>query len=190
MIIPFKFRKYQSEIIKKGTKILGTNRLLYLAMEVRTGKTLTSLGICNNLIIETVLFITKKKAITSILTDYYTFNPNFVMEVINYESLHKIDKEGWDVIICDEAHSLGAYPKPSKRAKLVKELLILNNPYYILLSGTPTPESYSQMYHQVYGHPANPFIKYSNFYKFARLYINITLKYFHGFNTKDYSDAQ
>ena len=46
------------------------------------------------------------------------------------------------------------------------------------------------MYHQVYGHPANPFIKYSNFYKFARLYINITLKYLHGFNTKDYSDGQ
>ena len=36
MIIPFKFRNYQSDIIKKGTKILGTNRLLYLAMEVRT----------------------------------------------------------------------------------------------------------------------------------------------------------
>jgi hypothetical protein len=190
MIIPFKFRNYQSDIIKKGTKILGTNRLLYLAMEVRTGKTLTSLGICNNLLIETVLFITKKKAIPSILTDYYTFKPNFALEVINYESLHKIDKEGWDVIICDEAHGLGAYPKPSKRAKLVKELLTLNNPYYILLSGTPTPESYSQMYHQVYGHPANPFIKYSNFYKFARLYINITLKYLHGFNTKDYSDGQ
>ena len=190
MIIPFKFRKYQSEIIKKGTKILGTNRLLYLAMEVRTGKTLTSLGICNNLLIETVLFITKKKAITSILTDYYTLKPNFVMEVINYESLHKIDKEDWDVIICDEAHSLGAYPKPSKRAKQVKELLILNNPYYILLSGTPTPESYSQMYHQIYGHPSSPFSKYPNFYKFARFYVNITLKYLHGFNTKDYSAGQ
>jgi hypothetical protein len=115
--------------------------------------------------------------------------PNFELEVINYESLHKIKKRGWDVIVCDEAHSMGAYPKPSKRAKQVKELIQINNPYYILLSGTPTPESYSQMYHQVYGHPDNPFKKYNTFYKFARLYVNITLRYLHGFNTKDYSDG-
>lgn len=187
MRLPFKFRKYQSDIMYRGTPILVEHKLLYLAMEVRTGKTLTSLGICEGLCVDCVLFITKKKAMSSIRTDYYTLNPDFALEVINYESLHKIDKKGWDVIICDEAHGLGAYPKPSKRAKQVKELLTINNPYYILLSGTPTPESYSQMYHQVYGHSSNPFNKYPNFYKFASLYINITLKYLHGFNTKDYS---
>jgi len=186
---PFEYRDYQKKIINQGTGILLRGKLLYLAMEVRTGKTLTSLGICDNLYINRVLFITKKKAITSIENDYRMLLPNYELEVINYESLHKIKKRGWDVIICDEAHSMGAYPKPSKRAKQVKELIQINDPYYILLSGTPTPESYSQMYHQVYGHPENPFKKYTTFYKFARLYVNITLRYLHGFNTKDYSEG-
>ena len=39
------FREYQKEIISVGCDILRDNHFLYLAMEVRTGKTLTSLGI-------------------------------------------------------------------------------------------------------------------------------------------------
>ena len=39
------FRDYQTKIINKGTEIISNSRFLYLAMEVRTGKTLTSLGI-------------------------------------------------------------------------------------------------------------------------------------------------
>jgi len=182
-----KFRTYQAEIIAKATDILYKNKLLYLAMEVRTGKTLTSLGICDNLPVNNVLFITKKKAISSIENDYDLLSPDFYLQVINYESLHKIKKRGWDVIISDEAHSMGAFPKPSKRAKQVKELLQINSPYYILLSGTPTPESYSQMYHQVYGHPSNPFCNFTNFYKFAKIYVNLRVKYLHGYTTNDYS---
>ena len=108
-----KFRDYQSSIIYKGTEILENHGLLYLAMEVRTGKTLTSLGICEKIGAKRVLFITKKKAISSIENDYNMLNPSFDIEVINYESVHKIDyifKP--DVIIADEAHSLGAFPKP------------------------------------------------------------------------------
>ena len=181
------FRTYQQEIINKSVDILYTSRILYLAMEVRTGKTLTSLGICDNLPVNNVLFITKKKAISSIESNYNLLAPGFYLEVINYESLHKIKKRGWDVIIADEAHSMGAFPKPSKRAKQVKELLQINSPYYILLSGTPTPESYSQMFHQVYGHPNNPFKSFANFYKFARVYVNLRVKYLHGYTTNDYS---
>ena len=60
------FRDYQKDIISRGIGILKPHRFLYLAMEVRTGKTLTSLGICDKLKVEKVLFITKKKAISSI----------------------------------------------------------------------------------------------------------------------------
>ena len=119
-------------------------------MEVRTGKTLTALGICQNLNCNNVLFVTKKKAISSIVSDYKMLDPNYYLEVINYESLHKITRKPWDIIIVDEAHSLGAFPKPSKRAKNLKILTTLYKSKVILLSGTPTPESYSQMYHQVY----------------------------------------
>ena len=57
MRLPFKFRKYQSDIMYRGTPILVEHKLLYLAMEVRTGKTLTSLGICEGLCVDCVLFI-------------------------------------------------------------------------------------------------------------------------------------
>ena len=60
-------------------------------MEVRTGKTLTSLGILNKMMsVNKALFITKKKAISSIESDFNLLKPGFELTVINYESLHKI----------------------------------------------------------------------------------------------------
>ena len=182
-----KFRDYQEDIISKGTDIIKSHRFLYLAMEVRTGKTLTSLGICQSLGVKSVLFITKKKAISSIQNDYDLLNPAFNIVVTNYESLHKVNPSGWDVVICDEAHGMGAFPKPSGRAKNVKAIIFRCNPYVILLSGTPTPEAYSQMYHQVYFIPNNPFNKYRNFYQFAGDYIGVSKKKIGGMYINDYS---
>jgi len=174
------YRDYQKNIIQEGKGILDKYRFLYLAMQVRTGKTLTSLGIAAELGCDRVLFITKKKAISSIEDDYSLFNKvlKFELTVINYESLHKLPKPGnYDLIICDEAHTMGAFPKPSKRAKQVKDLISAcshsSSPYVILLSGTPSPESYSNLYHQVYGVPTNPFKGFKNFFKFAAEYIDV-----------------
>lgn len=185
------FRDYQKDIMNKGYEILKDSRMLYLAMEVRTGKTLTSLGIADALSCgHKVLFVTKKKAIPNIQADYDALKPGYKITIVNYESLHKVSQDGWHTIIIDEAHSLGAFPKPSTRAKLVRQLMIVNNPYVILLSGTPTPESYSQMYHQVYGVPGNPFSEHKNFYKFASVYVNVTQKKINGFNINDYTDGK
>jgi hypothetical protein len=185
------FREYQKEIIEKALKIIDVKKFIYLSMEVRTGKTLTSLGILDKIKnINKVLFITKKKAITSIYEDFKMLKPNYELFVINYESLHKIDERGWDAIVCDESHSMGAFPKPSKRAKQVKQLIINNNPYVIFLSGTPTPESFSQMYHQVYGLKTNPFREYSNFYKFSKDYVLVKQKRIGSFMVNDYSSGK
>ena len=182
------FRDYQKDIIAKGTELIQSKGFLYLAMEVRTGKTLTSLGICEQLGVDNVLFLTKKKAMSSIISDYDNLCPNnFALFVINYESIHKVPKIHWDVIICDEAHSMGAFPKPSKRAKQVKELMMKNRSKAILMSGTPTPESFSQMYHQVYGIPTNPFSKYKNFYRFCDDYVNVTERRINSMTIRDYS---
>jgi hypothetical protein len=70
---------------------------------------------------------------------------------------------------------------------MVKDLIDKCNPYVILLSGTPTPESYSQMYHQVYGIPGNPFRQYKTFYRFADDYVKITKKKINGLYVNDYS---
>jgi hypothetical protein len=182
-----KFRDYQTDIIEKASKIISRHRFVYLAMEVRTGKTLTSLGIAERIGMTTVLFITKKKAISSIEHDYELLNPGFRLTVINYESLHKVNPRGWDLIVADEAHGMGAFPKPSGRAKKFKEFVFHSNPYVIFLSGTPTPEAYSQMYHQVYSIPNNPFRRHKSFYKFAHEYVHVTKLKVGGMFVNDYS---
>jgi len=184
------FRDYQEDIIQKATGVLKQYGFVYLSMEVRTGKTLTSLGALDLMSVNKVLFITKKKAIGSIIVDYKLLKPSFELEVINYESLHKVKQRGWDAIVCDEAHTLGAFPKPNKRAKQVKSLLLNNSCLVMLLSGTPTPESFSQMYHQVYGLLMNPFREHKTFYKFAKEYVNVSQKKINGFLINDYTRAK
>jgi hypothetical protein len=183
-------RDYQKDIIEEGYDRLKRYRFVYLAMEVRTGKTLTSMGIADKLGVDHVLFVTKKKAIMSIEDDYSMLMPSYQITVVNYESLHKIVyKHRWGAVIIDEAHGMGAFPKPSNRAVIIKSIISKYNPYVILLSGTPTPESYSQMYHQVYGIPTNPFSKYQNFYKFAADYVKVKSKMINGFTMNDYSNG-
>ena len=180
------FRTYQKNIIKKGVSKLSSLKIILLAMEVRTGKTLTSLGIANKMDVNSVLFITKKKAISSIEDDYTSLNPGYTFKAINYESVHKI-KDNFDLIVVDESHSLGAFPKTSVRTKRIKEI-VKKAKYCILLSGTPTPESYSQIYHQFWISEFSPFEE-KTFYKWAKNYVNITQRKINGYNINDYSKA-
>jgi hypothetical protein len=184
----FNYRDYQIDIIQKGQQILSKYGFLYLAMEVRTGKTLTSLGIAVRVLARNVLFITKKKALSTISEDYSMLSPSYYMQVINYESLHTVmNEKKWDLIVCDEAHGMGAFPKPSGRAELVSEVIKKCRPMVILLSGTPTPESYSQMYHQVYAIPNNPFREFKNFYRFCDKYVKVKQRKINGLFVNDYS---
>jgi len=187
------FRDYQIQIIEKAKGVLQAHRFVYLSMEVRTGKTLTALGVAEKLGIKNLLFVTKKKAISSIDADFNKLKPSYNITIINYESLHKVrinQPNTFDLIVLDEAHTLGAYPKPSKRTKLVKEIILKQNPYVILMSGTPTPESFSQIYHQVYACPKNPFIEYKSFYKFAKEYVNVVQKIINSFHINNYDDGK
>ena len=184
------FRDYQKEIIDQGVDTINRYGFVYLAMEVRTGKTLTSLGIAEKLGCKDVLFLTKKKAVRDVENDNCSLSSNFSFFCINYESMHKLPDYDWDLVILDEAHSLGAFPKPNKRSKQVRELIKKHRPKVILLSGTPTPESYSQMYHQVWGIPRNPFSEYRNFYRFCDDYVRVTSRPINGLQIKDYSDGK
>ena len=184
-----KFRKYQKEIIDKAFDVLVKYGFVYLSMQVRTGKTLTAMGTAEKLGVDTMLFVTKKKAISSIQNDYNKFKPDFDITIINYESLHKVEGK-FECIVLDESHCMGAYPKPSKRTKLVKEMIQKQNPFVILMSGTPTPESFSQMYHQVYACAHNPFRAYKTFYKFAKVYVNVVLKKIGSMPHNDYTQGK
>lgn len=161
-------RDYQKELSLKGIEILKNYGLVYLSMEVRTGKTATSLEIAKLSGAKNVLFSTKKKAISSIINDWLDFGYNelFEITVVNDESLHLINKD-FDLVIHDEHHRFGAFPKPNKSAKLFRDKY--GKLPMIFLSGTPHPESYSQIFHQLWvklGFWKN----HSNFYKWFNDY--------------------
>lgn len=184
-------RPYQQDIVEKTCKLLrGAPRFAYLSMEVRTGKTLTALSALDCVgDISTVLFVTKKKAITGIQKDYKALAPPYRCEFINYESLHKVDIDKIDAVVFDEAHSMGAFPKPSNRAKEARALVFKHNPYVIFLSGTPSPESYSQLYHQMWVLGGrSPFYE-PTFYKWAHGYVKIWERMINGFRVHDYSNG-
>ena len=136
--------------------------------------------------ISSVLFITKKKAISSIEADYNLLKPNYSLKVTNYESVHKVSANDYDLIIVDESHSLAAFPKASVRTKRIKE--IVGKKYCILLSGTPTPESWSQIFHQFWISEFTPFVEKS-FYKWAKVYVDVTKKKINGYDVNDYTAA-
>lgn len=165
----YKLEPHQIKFSKLVLDVLLKYNIAYLAGEVRSRKTGTVLEVCRLFKAKNVLIITKKKAISSIESDYKNFGFKYNILVINYESLHKI-KYSPDLVIYDEAHSLGAYPKPSNRTKLCKKLF--KNIPCILMSGTPAVESYSQLYHQFFISDYSPFKEYINFYKWANDFVD------------------
>jgi len=180
-------REYQIKLSNEATEILKRKKLVALFMEVRTGKTLTALQVCKNVNANRVLFITKKKAFSSIEKDYENFKFKYDITIVNRESLHVIESNVFDVVIIDEVHGYTSYPKPSKYYKDIKQRF--GNLPMILLSGTPTPESYSQFYHLFTLSNHHPFNDHKNFYKWANEYVNIKQKRLGYATVNDYSDA-
>lgn len=182
-------RDYQIEISKKGLPILRDFGILYLAMEVRTGKTFTALDIAEKYGAKSVLFTTKKRAIETrtIRNDYEALGCSFDIEIINNESLHKISGD-YDLIISDEHHRNSAYPKPNKTAKLIKERF--GHLPMIFLSGTPAIESGSQWYHSFWVSRNSPFKSYKNFYAWAKIYTTPKTRHLGALKIPDYSDSK
>ena len=79
---------YQIQGAKDGLEILKKYNIVYLAWEVRTRKTATVLTIAKDF--QNVLFVTKLKAISSIVSDFQKLRYTYNLETINYESIHKV----------------------------------------------------------------------------------------------------
>lgn len=179
-------RDYQDNIADNAVEILKQYGLCYLMLQPRVGKSATSLTAAHRFGAKRVLFLTKLKAIKSIEGDYQKLNIPFRLTVINYESVHKLIWD-FDFVICDESQVLSQYPKPAMRTKALKEKI--NNTPVMFLSATPTAESYSQIYHQLYVSNKSPFAQFSNFYKFAKEFVDIKKRKVNGFDINDYSHA-
>lgn len=179
-------RDYQQKIKDQALGILREHGLVYLAMEVRTGKTITSLSIADEFGAKRVLLVTKKKAINDIADQAARVVKHATVHVTNFEQLHNLEAE-YDLIIIDEAHSISAFPMVSVRTKQLKRLC-LDRPI-IYLSGTPSPESFSQLFHQFWVSSTSPFKEWKTFYSWAREFVTIETKWIGGKPYKDYKNA-
>lgn len=180
-----KLRDYQLSISIQAWNKLALYKIVYIAAEVRTGKTLMALNTAHLCNAKNVLFLTKKKAIDSILNDYKAMGYTYNLTVINNESIHKIEGN-FDLLISDEHHRNGAFPKPNKITKYIKENY--SHLPMIFLSGTPHPESYSQIYHQFWISDNSPF-KQPNFYRWADEFVTKKTMYVAYGEAIDYSNA-
>lgn len=185
-----KLRDYQKKKSIEAINILQRYGCVYIAGEVRTGKTATSMEVCRLGGYKNVLFLTKKNAISSIEEDHtgFGYDKSYSLTVINDESMHKLESpEQYDLIIHDEHHRFGAFPKPGKKTRLFREMFY-GRPM-IFLSGTPSPESFSQMYHQFWVTSNGPWGKFSNFYRWANTYVKKYEKYIGTHVVVDYSNG-
>lgn len=184
----FKLRDYQLELSQQVNGLLRTYKIAYLCMQVRTGKTATALNAAQLYEAKKVLFITTKKAIIGIQKDFEGLKPNIELYVTNYENVHTVQYGWYDLIVLDEAHKLGGFPLTPERAKIIKKLCA--NLPIIYLSGTPTAESYSQIYHQFWCSSFSPFNDYRNFYAWAKDFVDIKKKYYYNRESNDYKHAK
>jgi hypothetical protein len=190
----FKLLDYQEDMVSKGVKIINERKLVIYALEMRLGKTHISLETAKRIGAKKVLFLTPKAAIPSIQEDYEAASHTFDITVTNYEQLKPRYEEfkdtNFDLIICDEFHKIGSsFPKPSNKAKMLRELGN-TGVRFIFLSGTPTPESYSQIYHSLYITPNSPFSQYKNFYAWCKDYVNVYTIKIAGRDARQYNSAK
>ena len=182
-------RPHQQTALKQVMHKLQTFGICYLAGEMRTGKTLVALHAASRIVKKgCILFITKLLAKPDIQNQINQSGLDLNIVLINYEQLHKINFIP-SFIIYDEAHCLGMFPKPAKKTKIAR-LKFIGIPS-LFLSGTPSPESYSQLFHQFWITGRGPWEAYKNFYKWVKDYVNVKSIYIgSGRPILDYSDAK
>ena len=180
--------QHQVDIASQALDILRNHMIVYLAMQERTGKTLTSILICEQTKCNNILVITKKKALVGWIDTLSKYTHNKTYEVINYESLHKCTFKP-DLVIIDEAHSnLGAYPKVGKTWKEVYKFT--KGKPIIYLSATPSAQTYAQLYHQFKLSSWTPWIKYPSFYTWHKYYGIENIIYLGGRQLKQYNEVK
>jgi len=186
-------RDYQIKAVSELVPILTKYNLAYLAAEVRCGKNFMSMETAKQLGWRKICFITKKSAFSGVKLDYQNFGYQFqLFDVFNFEQSHNIHPV-YDGYIIDEAHSIGAFPKPGAHCKEIRKLIHAKKSPCLLMSGTPTAESYSQIFHQLWVSPFTPFQGYGHrsgeFYGWAKEYVDVKQKFINGFAINDYKKA-
>ena len=164
-MIPYDYQVLRAE---QAYEILREDMIVYLAMEERTGKTLTAILTAEMSNVQKVLIITKKKALDGWFETLEAFKHTKDYTVVNYHQAHKQTTK-YDLVILDESHNyISAYPKTGKLWKEVKGLT--KGIPLIYISATPYAQGPQQLFHQFALSSWSPRSKHSNFYRWFQMY--------------------
>ena len=89
-------RDYQIDLAQQGYAKIKELGIVYYAVMMRVGKSAISLETCRLMGVNKVIFLTKKKAISSVKNDYkdFNFDKHFELIITNNENLHNITEIG------------------------------------------------------------------------------------------------
>lgn len=160
---------YQIEKADDAYEILREDMIVYLAMEERTGKSLTAILVaerCEQ--VDTVLIVTKKKALDGWFETLKQFKHSKDYTVVNYHQASKIIGK-FDLVILDESHNyISSFPKVGKLWKDVNKLTAFVPLIYV--SATPYGQGPQQLYHQFALSSWSPWKMRTSFYEWFRMY--------------------
>ena len=162
-----KFLTHQVEVSDAALSILRAQGLAYIFGQPRSGKTATSIRVCELSKRRRILVLTPKNAITGWHSELARTGAAKSYTVTNFEQTKKLDPSDYDFAIVDEAHRLGKVGKPTQRVKDVRALTF--NLPVLFLSGMPLTETPLAIYYQFCVTRYSPF-KHKNFYDFFREY--------------------
>jgi len=159
----------QLEKSASGFATLNDFGIVYLEMQERTGKTLTSILMAERCPkVKKVLVLTKKSARDGWHETLEAYKHTKDYHVTNYHQANKLEAV-YDLVILDEAHNyISSSPQPSQIWKKVKRLT-WGNPI-IYLSATPCAQGYHMLYHQFALSAWSPWRSYKTFYSWFRSY--------------------
>lgn len=156
-----RLRPHQERTNDDCIETLEKHGICVLNGQQRVGKTLISIAAAAHFGGD-ILFLTKKTAIKDIQGALESYGLDGVT-VINYESIHKVEAKPWRLIICDECHALGAFPKPPKVWTLVNQHFKRTGAKGLLMSGTPFIESLAKAYGIVCVTGRGPWVDFPTF---------------------------
>ena len=150
---------------KEALEVFKQHGLVYLAMEERTGKTLTSILVAEAIDAKSVLVVTKAKAMAGWEDTLKRYKVTKKYTCSTYGKLHHLKASDYDCVIVDEAHSyISGFPAPSKTFAQLRT--IAYGKPIIYLSATPYAQGPQLLYHQFKISHRSPFKDYATGYAF------------------------
>jgi len=169
----YNYLPHQIEAAEKMKPILQKFFIAYLAIEMRVGKTPTSILLATAYGATDVGYFTvsgKGKVKKDAIKQFTEIDPPFKWTVDTHGRARHYIQNTFDLIIIDEADKFSQFPKVTQKISTMK--LVCRQVPIIFLSGTPFGDkSLSSLYHQLYLSSWSPWDRYINFYKWADYYI-------------------